>query len=70
MDLLEGCAVPLPQGGRRRLLGTPRALARACCVLAYKQSQLAIFFSPSVKLEGKSREKEVCWLRSSQIKLS
>jgi len=43
MDLLEGCALSLPQG-RRRLLGTPCALGCACCVLPYKQTQLAIFY--------------------------
>lgn len=71
VDLPEGCTVPLPQGGRKKLLGTPCALGHACCVLASKQGQLAFFSSHSaVKLGVKSREKKVCWLRSGQIKLS
>lgn len=71
VDLLEGCTVALPQGGRKRLLGTSCALGHACCVLASKQSQLAFFSSPSaVKLGVKSREKKACWLRSEQIELS
>lgn len=64
-DLLKGCVVPLPPRGRRRLLSTLHALNHACCVLAYKQSQLGFIFSPSAV---KSKRK-ICLLRSSQIKL-
>lgn len=69
MELLEGCAIASGREDKAPRDTTCTGLCLCPCLEAEPVS-FFFFFPPSaIKLGEKSREKKVCWLRSSQINL-